>query len=207
MKDNIVADALSRLPMLDLDPSPMKMEQLAFENEDLPPDAFPLNYKTLMTHQQQDEPLLQKAKANKQYALKMFCGGGKTSTLIVKNDKIVVPTTLQQQCVQWYHESLCHPGESRTEQAIRQHFTWKDLKGKVEKACKTCQICQLTKKKSIKYGKLPPKVAEAEPWDILCVDMIGPYTIQHATKKTKEEEPKPVELSLWAVTMIDPATG
>ena len=118
-----------------------------------------------------------------------------------------MPATLQQRCVQWYHESLCHPGESRTEQIIRQHFTWKNLKGEVEKACKTCQICQLTKKKSIKYGKLPPKVAEAEPWDILCVDMIGPYKIQHATKKTKEEEPKPVELSLWAVTMIDPATG
>ena len=118
-----------------------------------------------------------------------------------------MPTTLQKRCVQWYHESLCHPGESRTEQTIRQHFTWKNLKGKVEKACKTCQICQPTKKKSIKYGKLPPKVAEAEPWDILCVDMIGPYKIQHATKKTKEEKPKPVELSLWAVTMIDPATG
>ena len=109
---NIVADALSRLPMLDLDPSPMKMEQLAFEDEDLPPDAFPLNYKTLMSHQQKDENLLQKAKANKQYALKMFRGGGKTSTLIVKNDKIVVPTTLQQRCVQWYYELLCHPGES-----------------------------------------------------------------------------------------------
>ena len=43
--------------------------------------------------------------------------------------------------------------------------------------------------------------------NILCVDMIGPYKIQHATEKTKGEEPKPVELSLWAVTMIDPATG
>ena len=108
-ENNIVADALSRLPMLDLDPSPMKMEQFAFEDEDLPPDAFPLNYKTLMTHQQQDETLLQKAKANKQYALKMFCGGGKTNALIVQNKKIIVPTTLQQRCVQWYHESLYHP--------------------------------------------------------------------------------------------------
>ena len=176
-ENNIVADALSRLPMLDLDPSPVKMEQFAFEDEDLPPDTFPLNYKTLTIHQQQDETLLQKAKADKQYALKMVCGGGTTSALIVKNDMIVVPATLQQRCVQWYHESLCHPGETRTEQTIRQHFTWKNLKGEVEKACKTCQICQLTKKKSIKYGKLPPKVAEAEPWDILCVDMIGPYKI------------------------------
>ena len=51
-ENNIVADALSRLPMLDLDPSPMKMEQFVFEDDDLPPDAFPPNYKNLMTHQQ-----------------------------------------------------------------------------------------------------------------------------------------------------------
>ena len=77
-------------------------------------------------------------------------------------------------------------------------------------ACQTCKTCQLTKRKSIKYGKLLPKVAEADPWDILCVDMIGPYKIQHTTKKTKATKYKksePLNLDLWAVTMIDPATG
>ena len=49
-----------------------------------------------------------------------------------------------------------------------------------------------------KYGHLPPKEAEAEPWERLCVDLIGPYTI-----KRKGKEP----LRLWCITMIDPATG
>mgnify|MGYP003335638784 CR=1 FL=1 len=62
----------------------------------------------------------------------------------------------------WYHESLCHPGMTRTEQTIRQHFTWKNLRGDVEKACKKCKVCQLTKRKSIKYGKLPAKEAESD---------------------------------------------
>ena len=53
----MVAHTLSRLPMLDLSSSPMQMEQFAFEDDDLPPDAFPLNFKTLMVHQQQDELL------------------------------------------------------------------------------------------------------------------------------------------------------
>ena len=53
----------------------------------------------------------------------------------------------------------------------------------------------MTRKTFQKYGHLPEKVAEADPWDVLWIDLIGPYT------KTK----KP--LTLWALTMIDPATG
>ena len=42
------------------------------------------------------------------------------------------------------------------------------------------------------------KEAEVEPWDKLCVDLIGPYTIKRKGKAS---------LNLWCVTMIDPATG
>jgi hypothetical protein len=40
------------------------------------------------------------------------------------------------------------------------------------------------------------KEAEAEPWERLCVDLIGPYTI-------KREGAEP--LQLWCLTMIDHA--
>jgi len=54
------------------------------------------------------------------------------------------------------------------------------------------------------YGLLREKEAESEPWEKLCIDLIGPYPIPiKGHKKTKD--PKP--LQLWAVTMIDPATG
>jgi hypothetical protein len=49
-----------------------------------------------------------------------------------------------------------------------------------------------------KYGHLPIKEAKAEPWERLCVNLIGSYTI-----KRKGSEP----LRLWCITMIDPATG
>ena len=39
---------------------------------------------------------------------------------------------------------------------------------------------------------------EAELWEKLCVDLIGPYKIKRRGKET---------LTLWCVTMIDPATG
>src|SRR5690348_6626278 len=53
-----------------------------------------------------------------------------------------------------------------------------------------------------KYGHLPEKEAEAMPWERLCVDLIGPYTM-----KVIEEDETKNKLTLWAVTMIDPATG
>jgi hypothetical protein len=45
---------------------------------------------------------------------------------------------------------------------------------------------------------LPAKEAEVEPWEILCVDLIGPYQMKRKGKST---------LELWCVTMIDPATS
>jgi hypothetical protein len=46
------------------------------------------------------------------------------------------------------------------------------------------------------YGLLPPKIAEFNPWVMVCADLVGPLT-----KKT------PLKThSLRALTMIDPAT-
>ena len=84
------------------------------------------------------------------------------------------------------------------EQTIRQHFTWKNLRQDVAYACGQCHTCQVMKRAKKKYSHLPAKEAEAEPWEKLCVDLIGPYTIKRPSKKT---------LTLWCVTMIDPATG
>ena len=53
-------------------------------------------------------------------------------------------------------------------------------------------------RKEINYGHLPPKEAETNPWDKMCIDLIGPYKIR------RKEKPK---LKCNAVTMIDPATG
>ena len=64
--------------------------------------------------------------------------------------------------------------------------------------CSKCPICQKTKKSSIKYGHLPPKVTEDTPWEKLCIDMMEPYTIKNSqTGKS---------LTLHCVIMIDPAT-
>jgi len=64
----------------------------------------------------------------------------------------------------------------------------------------TCAVCQKQKKQVRKYGLLPEKTAEVQPWDRLCVDLIGPYKVKSNVKGVKIPP-------LKCVTMIDPATG
>jgi len=48
-------------------------------------------------------------------------------------------------------------------------------------------------------GHLPEKTVEEIPWERVCIDLIGPYTVG-STKKSDE-------LTLHCMTMIDPVTG
>ena len=140
------------------------------------------------------------AKESRDVILRSFHGGNTVHQLLCKHgtNRIIVPVHLQKRVVQWYNELLCHPGETRMELTISQHLTWKGLQRSVHDICKKCHTCQIAKTTKHKYGHIPEKSPEVKPWDVLCVDMIGPYTIPR--KKGKD-------LILWAVTMIDPATG
>ena len=202
---NIVADALSRLALQNSDVPSTKMhdlhylaEHFALEDDDLPDNAFPVHYKLIAQHQNKQKDLFIKLKNQDDYHLKSFCGGGKKRTLICRKEKIVIPTTLQRRVVTWYHDILCHAGETRTEQTLRQQYWWPNLRDSIHDVCSKCDVCQRTKRSTQKYGHLPAKEAEADPWEVLCVDLIGPYTIKRRGKQN---------LILWCVTMIDPATG
>lgn len=192
---NIVADALSRL---DLSDDGKSMDIAMLYGMDTNAIEYPLSLSNIRLAQQDDPLLKTEASSNPKYHLKSFHGGGKQLMLICMNDKIVIPKQLEKRIVSWYHEQLCHPGETRTEQSIRQHFWFKNLRDVVHDVCSKCVTCQRTKISFKKYGHLPAKVAESEPWEILCVDLIGPYTI-----KRQGKEP----LKLWCITMIDPATS
>jgi Integrase zinc binding domain len=198
-----VADALSCLDM-SLDKShnseeTYMAESFGLDSADILKDAFPLTYKNIMSEQKQDKDLLNELKnPNTRLKLQTYRGGGKVCSLITLYNKIVVPSTLQLRTVQWYHTQLGHPGNKHTEETIRQHFTWKNLRQHIKEVCQKCHTCQVTKQMTKKYGLLPEKEAEAEPWDKLCVDLIGPYTLKRKSK---------VSLKFWCVTMIDPATG
>jgi hypothetical protein len=73
-------------------------------------------------------------------------------------------------------------------------MTWPGLTQDVERLCSTCQVCQMTKKERKKYGLLPPKIAESDPWIMVCVDLVSPFTMRTSAKTH----------SLLALTMIGP---
>jgi hypothetical protein len=58
--------------------------------------------------------------------------------------------------------------------------------------------CQVNKRSKHKYGKLPTKLVVTKPWNTLCVDLIGPYTL-----KGKDG----TVIDFMCVTMINSATS
>ena len=211
-EDNIVADALSRLDLLEdkgpdgpstEQPELAVMSELFAEDEEPDIDNFPLTHDRVEREQQRDEWLQEQfSKKPDLYRKEDHTIGRTTCSLITRNGKIVIPKTLQGPAVQFYHNILSHPGETRTELTLAQHYFFKGMRTLVQKHCKTCQACQLNKRQFQKYGKVPPKDPEVIPWKTLCIDLIGPYTIDAGDVKKKRQP-----IILHCLTMIDPATG
>jgi hypothetical protein len=118
--------------------------------------------------------------------------------VICKNGKLMIPISLRHRAVSWYHQYLQHPGHSRLEEMMRSIMYWKGLRTTIRRYIKTCQSCQVNKRHSQKYGHLPPKLVIMTPWKVLCVDLIGPYTL-----KGKDGS----SIDFMCLTMINPATS
>ena len=199
-ENNVVADALSRLPFTAtiLNNSMDEFYQImsCYDTSTAAYDAHPVSYAQISVAQR---ALNKENHPNKnQYQLVDFLGGGKNQALVCYNNKIVIPKELQQHVIDWYHTLLCHPGINRTEESIGQHLYWPKMRQQITRYVQTCPVCQRNKRKVKKYGWLPPKEAETIPWDKMCIDLIGPYTIRRKGKP---------DLVCKCVTMIDPATG
>ena len=167
-ENNVVADALSRLEKSDNQEILNISEIYGYDYKDLP---------DISKAQETYAKLQQKLVSHKDYTLDTFRGGDQNHRLICWNDKICLHAALQKKTADWYHEMLCRQEESRTEHTLRQNFDWKGHRTKIHDVCKKCPTCQRAKTTNHKYDKLPPKQAATTPWDTLCVDLIGPYTI------------------------------
>ena len=112
-------------------------ELFALDEEDLDEMKFPLSYKELEKAQTNCRRLQADAtKYKDKYARTEFHGGGKTTTLLTyKNTmKIVVPEALRARVIHWYYHRLGHPGMNRTEETIKQHLWWPEMRGQIHKA-------------------------------------------------------------------------
>ena len=113
-------------------------------------------------------------------------------------NRIYIPQELRRQVLSWYHHYLCHPGATRMYKTIGATMYCESMESDIKAFTKACPTCQRHKKKRKKYSKLPPKQVDLIPWECVCIDLVGPYTVPDKTG---------CDRVLQAMTFIYPATG
>jgi hypothetical protein len=120
------------------------------------------------------------------------------TTCVCKDGWLVIPKPLQVRAVKWYHHYLQHPGRTHLEETMNTAMYWKGMRTTIQSLTKSCRSCQVNKRRSQKYGHIPPKTVYTIPWECLCVNLIGPYTL-----KGKDGS----QIDFMALTMIDPTSS
>ena len=93
-----------------------------YDEDDLPGSTYPIRYRGIAKAQKNDAKLQKNLVSQKDYTLDTFLGGNQNHSLICQNVKICLTIELQKKTVDWYHDMICHPGETRTEHTISQHL-------------------------------------------------------------------------------------
>jgi hypothetical protein len=120
------------------------------------------------------------------------------SKVLCKNGKLIIPASLRHRAVSWYCHYLQHPGHLRLEETMRSVMYWKGIHTTIRRYLKTCRSHQVNKRHSQKYRHLPPKLVITTPWNALCVDLIGSYTLKGQDG---------FSIDFMCLTMINPATS
>ena len=156
-------------------------------------EIFPLTVEEIAVAQKKDKSI-QKDKITLQYKSKLV----ENTYVHCKDGRLVIPQKLQLRAIAWYHHYLQHPGHTRLEETLKLAMYWTKMRESVRQFVKSCKSCQTNKRSKHSYGKLPPKLVITTPWEALCLDIIGPYTI-----KGKDGS----EIDFMCLTMIDPASS
>eukprot|EP00804_Cyclotella_cryptica_P030711 CCRYP_009130-RA/>CCRYP_009130-RA protein AED:0.41 eAED:0.41 QI:0/0/0/1/0/0/3/0/317 len=160
-----------------------------FANGNEEDSIYPLMTREIAEAQQEHKSLL-----NKGYSTHLV----ENIKVLCKDGKMVIPNSLQHRAVAWFHHYLQHPGTKRLKETLHLSMYWKGLRTTVQSHVKKCHSCQVNKCRQLKYGKLPSKLAVTNPWEALCVDLIGPYILKGKDK---------TQIDFMCITMIDPATS
>jgi hypothetical protein len=120
------------------------------------------------------------------------------TTYVCKNGWLVIPKPLQVHAVKWYHHNLQHPGHKRLKERMNAAMYWKGTHTTIRSLTKSCRSCQFKKKRSHRYGHLPPKTVITNPWECLCVYLIGLYTLKGKNN---------LQIAFMALAMINLASS
>jgi hypothetical protein len=154
----------------------IQMNQV-FANRSEEDETYPLTAKEIVEAQKADTKLkhLFKSKAvlDKGLELQII----ENESCICNKGWLVIPKPLQRHAVMWYHYYLQHPGHTRLKETMKAGIYWKGMGNTIQSITKSCKTCQVNKKRTQKYGHLLSKIVISTPWEALCVDLVGPYTL------------------------------
>jgi hypothetical protein len=77
------------------------------------------------------------------------------TTCVCKDGWLVIPQPLQVHAVKWYHHYLQQPGHTRLEVTMKAVMYWKGTCTTIQSIAMSCKTCQVSKRKTLKYGHLP----------------------------------------------------
>ena len=137
---------------------------LVFAHQEEEEEVYPLTLPEIADAQHKDEELKAYFKKNaimphKDMVIQLI----EDTKVLCKNGKVMIPTSLHQHVVKWYHHYLQHHGHSRLEETMRSVMYWKGMRTTIRKYVKSCRSCQVNKRYSQKYGHLPPKLVITLP--------------------------------------------
>ena len=203
-EENVGGDALSRLEMLDDVPERAKSEVYAIN--ELDGDAnhdCPISMSLISSEQAKDEKI-QEILTQSKYRSRLGTLERGGHSVVTVDGKILVPASLQQRIIRWYHTNLRHPGVTRTANSLAQNFGWRGLRAQVESYVKSCDECQRHKiVGKPNYGEVPetPPQREKDPFEKVHVDCAGPWKVKVTDGVTTEE------YTIHVMTMVDAGTN
>ena len=171
--------------MFDMDDRILSIDDAnAYIEEEHTDCEFALDVRMFKKHQDDDKELqkrIKRAQHTTYFTTKVVEG----VELVHHENRIIVPETLKERVLNWYHTMLVHPGQARMEASIRSCYTWLNMRNDVKEHCRSCNICQRCKRTSkTKYGLLPEKEGEVTKWSRVNVDCWGPKTVRNKMDTT-----------------------
>jgi hypothetical protein len=161
-------------------------------------EIYPLTTEEIAEAQQADTSLKHLFKRNAVVDQGLEIKLIENTLCVCKDGRLVIPKPLQVCAVKWYHHYSQYLGHTLLKETMNAAIYWKGMRTTIRSLTKSCRTCQINKKWSLKYGNLPPKTVKSSPWECLCVNLIGPYTLKGKDNLQKD---------FMALTMINHASS
>lgn len=162
-RDNIVADALSRIEQIDM-PSP-------------------INYAELAKCQLSDQELI-RLRDNKKLLFRNIKLPGSTKNISCDvstgKNRPYLPEKFRRQVFDVIH-GLSHPGKKTTRKMITQRYLWPSMNKDINNWCRSCIACQKSK---VQRHTISPvgKFMPSQRFEHLHIDIVGPLPISQGKR-------------------------